>query len=123
MTDNITAVSTSPRDNGRFVKGKSGNPSGRPATPDEVKEMLKVALAPAIQLLFETMDDPGAKPELRVKCAELIIDRNLGKAVQPLEARFTAPSLELGEFTDEELRRLAAYDDSEETGISETGEE
>jgi len=109
-------------ESGRFIKGVSGNPSGRPATPDDVKEMLKASTAPAVQLLVSTMIDDGTKPELRVKCAEILIDRVMGKAVQPLEAVFTAPTLELSDFTVEELRRLAAYGETEETDNSTGGE-
>jgi len=100
-------------DSGRFVKGISGNPSGRPATPEEVKEMLKCATAPAVQLLIDTMNDDSVRPDLRVRCAEIVLDRTLGKAVQPLEAHFSTPTLSLNEFTEEELRRLAAIDEGE----------
>lgn len=110
------------RDNkGRFVKGQTGNPGGRPATPDDVKEMLKASTAPAVQLLFSTMMNDTTKPELRVRCAEILIDRVMGKAVQPLEAVFTTPTVDLSDFTVDELRRLAAYD--EESRDSTGGEE
>jgi len=106
--------------NGRFTKGISGNPSGRPAQPEDVKEMLKAATAPAVQLLVDTMNDREAKPELRVRCAELLIDRVLGKAVQPLEAHIKTETFDLSELTVDELRRLAAI---EESDYSENSEE
>ena len=99
---------------GRFVAGTVGNPGGRPATPPAVKEMLKSATPAAVELLIETMNDEKAKVELRIRCAETIIDRVLGKAVQPLEAVFTTPEVDLSDFTIDELRRLAAYGEPEE---------
>ena len=110
------------RDNkGRFVKGQSGNAGGRPATPDDVKEMLKSTTVPAVQLLIDTMNNNAIKHDLRVRCAEILIDRVLGKAVQPLEAIFTTPAYDLGDLTVDELRRLAAYED--EPGNIEISEE
>ena len=94
---------------GRFVKGVTGNPGGRPVTPEDVKEMLKSATVPAVQILVETMNDENAKPELRVRCAETLLDRVLGRAVQPLEAVFSTPAVDLSDFTIDELRRLAAH--------------
>ena len=105
------------RDNkGRFVKGQTGNPGGRPATPDNVKEMLKGSTVPAVQLLIDTMTNIETKQELRVRCAEILIDRVMGKAVQPLEAIFTTPAVDLSDFTIDELRRLAAYDEESDSG-------
>jgi hypothetical protein len=36
--------------------------------------------------LIATVNDKTAKPELRVRCAEVILDRALGKPTQPIEA-------------------------------------
>lgn len=110
-------------DNGRFIKGQSGNPTGRPATPDEVKTILKSATVPAAQLLTDTMKDDTVRIELRIKCAEILLDRVLGKAVQPLTADVSTMSYDLGELTTDELRRLAAYGESEETDDSASGKE
>ena len=114
-------IKTRDNNTGRFVKGVSGNPGGRPATPDDVKEMLKAATLPAVQLLIGTMINDSVKPELRVRCAEILIDRVMGKAVQPLEAVFATQTLDLSEFTIDELRRLAAYDEEPNSGTG--GEE
>lgn len=70
---------------GRFKKGYSGNPGGMKAMPQEVKEMLKAAAPEAVKLLTDTMHDPKAKIDLRVKCAETVLDRVYGKATQPIE--------------------------------------
>lgn len=69
---------------GRFVKGTSGNPTGRPSVPVKAKEMLISMLPKALNVLQEIIDDPKAKQETRIRAAELVIDRNLGKAVTPV---------------------------------------
>lgn len=75
----------------QFQKGKSGNPSGRPKADPNVKEMLKAAAPGAVKLLTETMNDPTVKIDMRIRCAETVLDRVYGKATQPIEgAVFTA---------------------------------
>ena len=110
-------------EHGRFVKGASANAGGRPAQPAEVKEMLKASTLPALRVLIETMNNEGAALSLRVRCAETLLDRCLGKAIQPLEAIFPTPELDLSGLTIQELRRLAAHEDEpEETDGGEGGE-
>lgn len=70
---------------GQFVKGTSGNPNGRPQLSDKVKEMLKAATTEAAQLLIDTMNNPEVKPELRVDCANEILNRVYGKPTQPID--------------------------------------
>ena len=70
---------------GQFKKGVSGNPGGRRAAPEKVKLMLKAATVPAVELLIDTVNDEHAKIELRVRCAEIILDRALGKPTIPIE--------------------------------------
>ena len=68
-----------------FEKGKSGNPTGRPKIPDDVKEMLKGATPAACKLLCDTINNPNEKTELRVKCSEIVLDRVFGKPQQAVE--------------------------------------
>lgn len=69
-----------------FKPGQSGNPSGRPKKDPSVTAMLKAACPEAVSLLITTMTDENVKPELRVQCANTIIDRVMGKALQPIQA-------------------------------------
>ena len=115
--------------NGRFVphgvtfaKGQSGNPGGRPGVVKEVKTMLKAATIPAAQLLIDTMMNTNAKIELRIDCAKVLLDRVLGKALQPMTAEITRPAINWEEINTEELKRLASYESNEDSN-SETGEE
>ena len=48
--------------------------------------MLKAATGDAARLLISTVNDPEAKLELRIRCAETILDRVYGRAAQPIEA-------------------------------------
>jgi hypothetical protein len=75
---------------GRFRKGESGNPNGRPKIPSEVKEMFKAATTDAAKLLIETMNDSGADIKLRIDCAEKIIERVYGKPTQPIDGDMIA---------------------------------
>lgn len=47
--------------------------------------MFEAALPEAVQLLVDTMNNPGAKNELRVQCANTIIDRVMGKPQQAVD--------------------------------------
>ena len=65
-----------------FLPGQSGNPSGRPAMPEEVKRLLETAAPEAIQFQIDTMRNEEAPYQMRVKCSELLADRGLGKPIQ-----------------------------------------
>ena len=62
------------------------NKGGRPKNDPSVTAMLKAACPEAVSLLITTMTDENVKPELRVQCANTIIDRVMGKALQPIQA-------------------------------------
>lgn len=63
----------------RFVKGQSGNPEGRPKTPQILKDNLVKAADRLIKLL--NSDDE----KIQLSAAKDILDRVLGKAPQALE--------------------------------------
>lgn len=87
------SVSQNNKKTGRFEKGVSGNPGGRPKIPDQVKEMFKAATPAACQLLIDMMKDEAQKPELRVDCANKIIERTYGKPTQPIDGDIDAKGL------------------------------
>ena len=68
-----------------FQPGQSGNPGGRKKVAPEVKEMLKAEAPEAARFLIETMHNEAVKDELRIKCAETVLERVYGKATQPIE--------------------------------------
>lgn len=71
---------------GRFVKGTSGNPTGRPKIPEDVKTMLKSATVEAAELLISTVKDPHVQISYRIDAAKEILNRVYGKPTQPLDA-------------------------------------
>ena len=64
--------------NGRFIKGESGNPGGRPKLPDEFKKYAEKAPAE----LWEIAIDPDANKTLRASILEWFSEMYYGKAVQ-----------------------------------------
>jgi hypothetical protein len=47
---------------GQFVKGKSGNPGGRPKVPEPFKELVQSKSVPALERIIEIMENPASKP-------------------------------------------------------------
>lgn len=78
---------------GRFVSGSTGNAGGRPKDSQETKdakELLRSTAPLAVRLLIDTMNDEDARMDLRVRCAETVLDRVYGKASQPIEGSLGA---------------------------------
>ena len=64
--------------------GEVRNPTGRPKTPDEVKQKLKDALGDAVDRLIE-LSKNAEKDSVRYQATQDLIDRVLGKPTQPLD--------------------------------------
>ena len=67
-----------------FVKGQSGNPSGRPGVPAEIREKLRAAAPQAIDLLINICTDEKKPDKVRMECAQYLLDRAYGKAPQSM---------------------------------------
>ena len=74
-----------PKEATQFKKGQSGNPGGKKPIPEDIKAMLRGATPDACRLLCETINDTGARLELRIKCSEIVLDRVYGKPQQAVE--------------------------------------
>lgn len=64
---------------GRFQKGKSGNPGGRPKVPDNIKKALSELAPESIELKRQILLDENAPLDLKNKVADSILDRVYGK--------------------------------------------
>lgn len=71
--------------NGRFSKGISGNPSGRPKQNAETMEILKSVLPDAARKLVELLNSDNEKIALQAALA--IFDRVQGKPVQAVNTQ------------------------------------
>ncbi|SEE72603.1 hypothetical protein SAMN05444161_6879 [Rhizobiales bacterium GAS191] len=83
----------------RFQKGKSGNPHGRKAAPEDVKELARGLSVEALQTLAEVMRDKRQSGAARISAAAVILDRAWGKAPQPV----TTQARNIEDYSDAEL--------------------
>ncbi len=63
---------------GRFRPGVSGNPGGRPKTPDEITALLRSGLPAAVRTVIR-LASYSKNENIRLAAAKEILDRNLGK--------------------------------------------
>lgn len=66
---------------GRFVKGQSGNPSGRPKKPPELEKYAKDAPAK----LRAIADDPATPVKIRADIEKFFFESVYGKAPQAID--------------------------------------
>jgi hypothetical protein len=89
---------------GKFQKGLSGNPGGRPKTPPEVKAMFEAKGPEAFELLSKHLDHKD--PRIAQAAAIAILDRAYGKPLQQIEQNTTLKKA--SELTNDELAAIAA---------------
>ena len=68
---------------GTFQPGNTGG--GRKKIPDEIKEAFAKATPNAIRVLISILNNDDSKDADRLRAAETILDRHLGKAVQHVD--------------------------------------
>ena len=71
---------------GKFVKGQSGNPGGRPDGVGEIREIAREHTESAIGILVAVMNDQQAAPSSRVAAATALLDRAWGRPAQTIDA-------------------------------------
>ena len=71
-------------DKGRFAPGWSGNPTGRPKLPAEMKEMFQAKAPEAFKVLCKHLH--STDPRVSVSAATQILDRAYGRPVQSIDA-------------------------------------
>ena len=63
-----------------WAKGQSGNPGGRPKGEAKVREAAQAAGPKALAVLIDALADVDAR--VRLKAAEILLDRGFGKPAQ-----------------------------------------
>ncbi|MCM0032769.1 hypothetical protein [Sandarakinorhabdus limnophila] len=100
---------------GRFVKGASGNPGGRPRVVMAVRDQAQQHGEEAIEVLADIMRDKDAAPAARISAASEILNRGYGRPVDQKAMVLLATSTDLTRAISElptealldELARLA----------------
>lgn len=101
-----------------FVKGKTGNPGGRPKkTPElaEVESLAKDASPAAIKRLIQWIKSDEARPSITACIA--VLDRAFGKPAQALEHKGTVTH-DISSFSDAELAAIIASEDRSNRGLA-----
>ena len=105
--------------NGQFVKGQSGNPSGkRKATEEEVDALEEIRkLAPGVaEKMKEMLDAPRVPAIAKVRILEIILERTYGKPETALKLTTAQQSVEAAQA------RIAAIVSHIRIGDSKDGE-
>ena len=71
--------------NGRFQKGESGNPGGRPKLPADIREAFKAKAPEALEVLTRCLQSDDDR--IAMMAAQAILDRGYGKPTQSIDAR------------------------------------
>jgi hypothetical protein len=63
---------------GKFIKGISGNPSGKPKMSKDIRELAQAYSIEAIHVLIEIARDPDERGSVRVNASEVLLNRAWG---------------------------------------------
>jgi len=98
-------------DTGKFIKGISGNPAGRPKVPQPFKDLIDSKSIPALKRIIAIMEDPKSKPADVYTCAKLILEYANGKPMEKIE--ISRPKGDMADEIEQELNAIGSGLDSE----------
>ena len=91
---------------GRFKKGQSGNPGGRPKTLARVQNLAREYTEKSISILGEIIEDENERGATRIAAIQVLLDRGWGRPLQSVDIRRLDDSMD--DMTDAELEALIA---------------
>lgn len=91
---------------GKFVKGKSGNPGGRPRDLLGLADLARTHSTEAVETLVSIMKSKKTAASARVQAACALLDRGFGKPTQGIAVSGRMPE----DVTDEDLTRWLAFE-------------
>ena len=77
--------------NGRFQKGESGNPGGRPTLPADIREAFKAKAPQALEVLTRCLQSDDDR--IAMMAAQAILDRGYGRPTQSIDVREDGPTV------------------------------
>lgn len=112
-----TAAAKAPKapGGGRWVKGQSGNPGGRPKLIGHVRELAQAQTEKSIKKLVAVLDDKEAPHAAIVAAARELLDRGWGKPALPIGGTDELPPIRaVRELSEAELMALAQQESRED---------